>query len=491
MFLNPGVRSLRLAVRLPVVAKYLGQLMLPLALLTCVPLAVSMAGEQWTVALRYAFVVAVLVIVAWPCARIRLAAHDLQTNEALVVSALVFALSALIMTVPLMAYGLSFVDAFFESVSGVTTTGLSTLPSVEDRPAAFLFSRAWMQWVGGLGVVVLALALLIDSGPGAKQLGFDERETEDIVGGTRAHARRVLVVYLIITSGGIVALLLLGVTPLDAVANVLAAVSTGGFSTKDASLGGHASWAVRAVILTICFAGALSFAWYYRGYYKNLRDVFTDERLRALVASTLVATGLLFVLGGGDHSDSSGTALANAAAMAISAQTTAGFSTLDLAKTDSASKLVLIGTMLVGGESGSTAGGIKILRILILFRLLEHMLVRASVPRHSVTSMRVAGKKVTPREVEVALAIASAYGLAIFMSWLAFLVHGHDPLDALFDVVSAVSTSGLSTGITGPELNSLLKLVLCIDMLLGRVEIIAFLVLFNPLSWIGRRRRAR
>lgn len=486
MLLDASVRSLHLAIRVGFVAKYLGQLMLPLAALTCVPLVVSLAAGRLDVALRYVAVIVLLVGFAWPCVRLRTGSGRIQPNEALAVSALVFVVSAVVMTLPLMGYGLTFIDALFESVSGVTTTGLSTLGTVAERPTPFLFARAWMQWVGGLGVVVLALAMLIDSGPSARQLGFDKREREDVAGGTRAHARRVLAVYLILTAAGIVALLVLGVAPEHAVFHTLAAVSTGGFSSFDASLADIDSWSVRAVILATCLAGAISFGWYYRGLFRDPRRLLTDERLIALLLSIGIVTGLLFVLAVPD-SNSWQTALADSAAMAISAQSTAGFSTTSLADVDGASKLVLIGSMFIGGETGSTSGGIKILRLLILIRLLQLMLARVSLPRTSVTTPRVAGERTTAREVEVALAVVVGYLLVVVVSWFAFLVHGYDALDALFEVVSATSTSGLSTGLARPDLEPALKLVLCLDMLMGRVEVIALLVLMNPLSWIGRR----
>lgn len=487
MLLKRRVRSLHFAVRGRVVAKYLGQLMLPLAALTCVPLVVSLAGGRIDIAARYLAAVVALLLFGWPCARLRSRQRDVQANEALVVAALAFLVSAVVMTLPLMGYGLPFIDALFESVSGVTTTGLSTLASVSDRPQAFLFARAWAQWVGGLGVVVLALAMLIDSGPAARQMGFDDREREDLAGGTRAHARRVLVVYLVLTAASILALVLLGLSPRQATFHALAAVSTGGFSSYDASLADIPSWAVRAVILATCLAGAISFGWYYRGVYRDPRRLLTDERLIALLLSVAIVAGMLFALSL-QHADNWKTALANAVAMAVSAQSTAGFSTTELADTDAASKLVLIGAMLVGGETGSTSGGIKILRLLILFRLLELMLARVSIPRSSVTTLRVAGERATPREVEVAVAVVVGYLLVIALSWLVFLMYGYAPLDALFEVVSAISTAGLSTGVVRAELEPGLKLVLCLDMLMGRVEIIAMLVLINPLTWLGRRR---
>lgn len=158
-----AIRGLRFAVRVRVVAKYLGQAFLLLAALICVPAAVAVLTGQNEVALRYLAVILVFGACGVASSRMHVAANMLR-NEALVITALVFTLSAFAMTFPLMGYGITFVDALFEAVSAITTTGLSTLEGVEQRPASLLFARAWMQWVGGLGILALVLALLIDPG---------------------------------------------------------------------------------------------------------------------------------------------------------------------------------------------------------------------------------------------------------------------------------------------------------------------------------------
>ncbi len=477
-------KGVHFAVRPLVIAKHLGMLLIPLACLTIVPALVSAFCGRLDMALRYAVIVAALLALGVPAARLR-CTSAIQTNEALTVTALIFVLSACAMSYPMHAYGFAFVDALFEAVSGVTTTGLSTLPSVEDQSPAFLFSRAWTQWVGGLGVVVLALALLMDAGQAAGQLGFDRREREDVVGSTRGHAQRILVVYVGLTLLGVAALLSFGLGPLDSIAQAMAAISTGGFATKDASLAGFQSIAVRTVVLIICLAGAISFGWYYGGYYRNPLVMLRDERLRVLAIAMALCAGLMIWLG---EAEISLDAVGHAVAMAISAQSTAGFATVPI--TEASTQLVLIGSMLVGGEVGSTAGGVKVLRALILFRLLQLVLARAAVPKGTHLRIRVAGDRVTPREVELALAIICGYLIIISLSWLIFLDRGIAPMAALFDVVSATTTTGLSSGVTSADLDPALKLVLCVDMLMGRVETVALIVLLYPRTWIGMRRRA-
>lgn len=177
--------ELRYAVRFRVVFRHFGQLCLVLAALTMVPLVMSLIFDERSVTLRYAVVVCGLAGLGWGTARLR-APSSVQANEGMVLVALMFVFTPLAMCYPMMSSGLSFLDALFEAVSGVTTTGLSTKATLVGAPATFLFARAWMQWYGGLGIVILSLALVMQPGLVAKGLAVAESETDDLVGGTRA-----------------------------------------------------------------------------------------------------------------------------------------------------------------------------------------------------------------------------------------------------------------------------------------------------------------
>jgi trk system potassium uptake protein TrkH len=142
--------------------------------------------------------------------------------------------------------------------------------------------------------------------------------------------------------------------------------------------------------------------------------------------------------------------------------------------------------MFVGGELGSTAGGLKVLRLMILLSLLRLLVQKASIPATSRVTATVDGAPLKSDEIESVVALLVAYVGVIVLSWAAFLAHGYPALDALFEVVSAVATAGLSVGVASQTLEPALKAVLCLDMLMGRVEVLAFVVLFYPRTWIGR-----
>ena len=480
------VESLQYAVRLGVVAKYLGELSIILAAIMLVPLIAALVNHELLQFQRYLIVLAILAALG-ALARLPSPMHILP-NEAMCVIALAFILTPLLLSYPMMAGDLSFIDALFESVSGITTTGLSTLSHVEDKSSTFLLSRAWTQWYGGLGIVVLSVALLMGHHIAARQLAHPNgADSVELATTTRAHARRVLAVYLVITTLSIGGLMLCGMDGFHAVTHALSAVSTGGFSSYNNSLLGLNNLAAQSVLMGISFCGAVSMALYYRGYRNGIREILSDMELRALViatgASCALLAGLLFL---NNHMEVA-QAIHHGVLMGISSQSTTGFSSLNVADLSADVKLAMILSMAVGGTVGSTAGGMKLLRILIFFRLLQFLIQRTAMPAHAVNNPILQGRKLERDEITRALILILLFLMVIILSWWIFIWYGYPPLDALFEVVSATATVGLSTGITSAELATPLKLVLCADMWLGRLEIIAILVVLYPWTWIGKR----
>ena len=173
--------------------------------------------------------------------------------------------------------------------------------------------------------------------------------------------------------------------------------------------------------------------------------------------------------------------------LAISAQTTTGFSSFNSVAIEPLTKGILLFSMAVGGDIGSTAGGFKVLRLLILLKLMQFAIQRTAIADHAVCKPQLAGKTITTEEIVGILNLFGWFMALIFCSWLSFIAMGHPPLDSLFEVVSATATVGLSSGITQASLHPVLKLILCLDMLAGRLEIIALLVFLYPKTWFGKR----
>jgi len=478
-------KELMYAVRFRVVFKYFGQLSLILAVLTLVPLSVSVIFSDTVMLLRYGIVAGGLAVLGILLARLS-APSKVQANEGMVVVALMLLFTPLVMSYPMMASGLAFPDALFEAVSGVTTTGLSVKATLTGASPTFLFARAWMQWYGGLGIIILSLAFVIQPGLVAKGLAGIEAESDDLVGGTRAHTRRVLIVYGVLTILGVIGALLFGVGFFDAVLYTFAAVSTGGFATHDGSLA-MVSWPAQVWITLLCIAGAVPLTFYHRMFKEKriVPEAFLQLRIiliAALVVSVAVGSAMWLNVGMAWQQ-----VLHHAPMLAFFAQTTSGFSSMPCDQLDAGSKLVLIFSMLVGGGVGSTAGGFKVLRLLIAASVFRLIILRTCLPRHAVLEPRLAGRRLQNEEVQASLLLIVLFVMVVALSWLLFVAGGYNPLDSLFDVASATATVGLSAGVTSTALPGYLKGVLCVDMLMGRLEIIAWLVMLYPGTWFGKR----
>jgi trk system potassium uptake protein TrkH len=406
----------------------------------------------------------------------------------MVIIGLIFLFSPLVMVWPVMASGLGFLDALFETVSAVTTTGLSTTNTLLDKSDTFLFSRAWMQWVGGLGIVVLSFAAMIQPGLVAKRLDITEDYEDDLIGSTRANARRVFAVYAILTAASVLLLGVSGNKWFESILYSFAAVSTGGFSPNDASLQGIENHYGQFIVIAFSMAGGVSLVLYHRVYRYGWKTACRDRQLQAFFAvgllTTLMMAWFLWYQDGLNWIS----ALCHGALNALSAQSTAGFASMNISEVGDGSKLTLILAMAVGGSIGSTAGGIKILRVLIVLRLLVLLLNRAGAPSNAVSEARLSGRRLEANEIQNAMCLIVVFIFLIGISWLPFLALGHAPLDSLFEVVSALGTAGISAGVTGAGLHPLLKGILCADMLLGRLEIIVWLVFLYPGTWIGHRK---
>lgn len=483
--MKSGAATLSHPVRLGVLVLYLGQISLMVALLSVVPLAAAIWFEDIAFAWRFGVVIVVMAVVGAVAIRSR-TPHQIQINEALLVVGLAFAVLPIPLTLPLSASGLPYLDVLFETVSAITTTGLTTLHSVEDKSPTFLFTRAWLQWIGGLGIVVLSVALLMGHHTAVRRLavpsGMEEFETT-----ARTYARRVLLTYVILTLIALAVLWPLLGDGFTALIHVFTSVATGGFSSFDQSIAAFDGWPARIAIMLIALIGATPLALYVAGGKAVLGDREVHALLIAVALGIVVLAAILWLSGTATGIE----ALLHATVLGISAQTNTGYTSMPVTDLPPVALLYIVLAMFVGGAAGSTAGGIKLGRLLIMLAVIRLALLQTSLPSRAVAQARVGGHVIDPDQFRRALTVIALFALTIVVSWLLFVAAGYPPLPALFEVTSATATVGLSTGITNPELSGWLKGVLMIDMLLGRVEILALLLIMYPPTWFGSRRRER
>jgi trk system potassium uptake protein TrkH len=372
------------------------------------------------------------------------------------------------------------VDAFFEAMSGYTTTGL-TVMDVEVLPDSLLFFRGYSQWIGGAGIIVLSLVVLTGPGSAGARLYSAELGQPNLLGNAIETGRVVVVIYAGLTVGGIAALWAAGAGLLDGLAHGLSMTSTGGFSPFADSFGAYASPAVAAVAGAFMVLGATALPLFYLGWRQGWRRVLQDAQLRTMVVVILGGTALLTAFEGGGLA-----ALGSSGFHVTSAITTTGFVLEDAASWPDESRLVVVGLMAVGGSLGSTAGGLKLLRLLVLVRTVAWTVSSIMLPDEAKVSIKVQGAPVGTREVAQTLALVGAYGVLLFVCSVALAAAGVPMGDAVFEVASGLSTVGLSAGVTSPDLAAWAKLLLSFTMWAGRIEFLAVLVFLHPMNWLRR-----
>lgn len=423
-------------------------------------------------------------------------APEADLKHELIIAALGWFLAALLGALPffIAAHGLptdassvfrNYGNALFESMSGFTTTGLSVVSRPDLLPHSLQWWRSFMQWIGGIGIIALMLGLAPTPIKPGKGIFFAERDAK-IHPSISSTIRTMWWIYVLYTFVGVVFLWGMGMTIWDSINHSMTALSTGGFSTSPTSMGQYTGWGIRLTLLLLMFLGATSFATHYdllQGRKDILRGNFYQARWLLVFGA-----GFALILVAENALANSSVSSASSVFQAVSAITTTGFQTESLRTWSEGAKLILILAMFIGGASGSTAGGIKIIRAVLLARGMGWWLSRMISSPKKVLQFRVGHEKLSSEAASYRVQGAAV----IFFSWLVctlvgtlVLMHvipeGFTLADSLFEVVSAQSTVGLSVGITHAEMSAIAKLVLIINMWMGRLEVLPILMLFRTL----------
>ena len=385
------------------------------------------------------------------------------------------------------------VDAFFESMAGFTTTGASTVEAPEDLAPSLLLWRSMTQWTGGIGIVVLFVAVAPLVGFGATQLYTAEVATpvpERLTPRIRDTAKLLAYVYVGLTLGGMVALLLAGMGPFDAVNYALATVSTGGFSTHANSVGIFQSWAVELFLVVGMVLSGISFALYVQAVQGNLARVLRNRELLAyltmIAGGTILVAASLYVF---DYRNSLVLSLREALFQTASLLTGTGFSTTDWQAWDPLSRTLLLLFMAIGGMAGSTAGGLKVIRVVLLARNGMQEAFRMVHPQ-AITPLRL-GDRVVPERLRTSfLGFFFVYVTSLGAGTLLMALHGLPTGPAFGSVYACLNITGTALSPVGDAafyagLPATAKLILTGFMLLGRLELFTVLVLLTPAFWRG------
>ena len=419
---------------------------------------------------------------------------QMHSRDGFVAVALSWVLLSLFGALPYVFTGVldSYIDAVFETVSGLTTTGSSTFTAVSHLPRSVLLWRSLTQWMGGMGVLVLFLALTPKLGEGAVFLmraespGPIKTKLVPKVGGT---AKILYLIYVVLTLCEVLALRLAGESWFSAVCHSFTTMATGGFSIYDTSLAG-ASKAVMWIVTVFSFLAGVNFSLMFLAVRGKLKEVLRSEELRIYTIIVVCATVFICLdLSAHSHLSFSQT-FTDSAFQVVTIISTTGYATKDFALWPTTSQVVLTALMFTGACAGSTSGGIKISRITLLAKSLHREMNRLIHPNH-ISVIKSEGRPVDERVISS----ASVFFVSFILVWLAgTLVVSWDNLgftESFTASLTCISNVGPGLGMLGPEenfsiLSHVSKLVLSLLMLMGRLELMPILVLLRPSVWKER-----
>lgn len=416
---------------------------------------------------------------------------NLRAREGFAAVALIWVFMSMLGALPFYFHGSIpvYTDCFFETVSGFTTTGATILKDVEALPRGLLFWRSFTHWVGGMGVLVLSLALIPHMGARSQHL-LKAESTGPAPGKLVPHigksSKILYELYLALSIIHFAALLLCGLDWYDSLIHMFGSAGTGGFSNYNASVGHFQSPAVDAVTATFMLLFGVNFTMYYLLLNKQWRMVLKNEELRlylGIVAGSVVLIAINILPSVGNWWE----ALRQSYFQVSSIITTTGYSTANFDLWPQLSRTILVVLMLLGACAGSTGGGIKMVRLALLFKAMARQVKQAIRPR-SVATIKMDGRPVDEVTISRVLVFFFGYLLIILVAMLIVSVDNFSFETNLTAVLSAISNIGPGLGAVGPTGNFagfsiLSKWVLSICMLVGRLEIYPILMLFAPSIW--------
>ncbi|HEX7047262.1 MAG TPA: TrkH family potassium uptake protein [Gammaproteobacteria bacterium] len=420
--------------------------------------------------------------------------RELRVREGFLVVTLFWVVLGGVSSLPLhfsAAPHLSFTDAIFEAVSGLTTTGATVITGIDELPHAILWYRQQLHWIGGLGVAVIALAILPVLGVGGMQIYRAEAsgpsKQDKLTPRLEETVRAFLRVYLLLTAACAVSYWAAGMTVFDALGHSFATVSTGGFSTHDASIAWFQSDAIEIIAMIFMIAGGISFALHFQ-VVKSLdprvywRHPETRTFLLVVLIVSLIACAYLLM-----HNPQANVAdrLMNAAFQTVSVMTSTGFATESFADWPGFLPVLLIFVSIMGACAGSTSGGMKTVRIMMVYKQGMREIQRIVHP-NAVAPVKLGGRVVSDRVMEAIWGFFAAYLLIYVLLMLLFMGAGLDQVEAFSAVAATLNNLGPGLGEVYANFTSVsdpAKWVGIVGMLVGRLEILTVLALLVPDVW--------
>lgn len=475
------------------ILRMLGRTLLVEAACLLLPLFVSLYyGED---PLPFVFTILILGLVSLPMSFIQ-TNTQIYSQEGYVVVAAIWVLFCIFGSLPFLFSGYfgGWINSLFEITSGFTTTGASLLTDIESLPRGILFWRSFSSWMGGMGVLIFTLAFLPNSGERTHNLVRAESPgpvTTKLVPKTAQSSKILYTIYIILTVSEILLLRFAGMRWYDAFVHSFATICTGGFSIRNLSIGAYASPACEIIVTVFMLLASINFAVFFLLVTRRFKSFLRSDELRYFLGIVIIATGLitlnLILVPTSIETGSLGELIRHALFQVSSIITTTGFSTADFNQWPEFSRILLVLLMVIGGCAGSTAGGIKVSRFLLLTRCIRRDLRKISHPR-AVKVVKLDGNAVDESTLERVFTFFSCYAFILAIACLMISLDNFSFATSITSVIACISNIGPGLDMVGPMGNyaafsDLSKCVLTLCMLIGRLEIFPILLFLTPTTW--------
>ena len=416
--------------------------------------------------------------------------EDWKTREGFAIVAFGWLAAAAFGAIPFIFDGITPLNALFESMSGFTTTGATVFVDIESHSRSILFWRSMTQWLGGMGIIMLFIAILPKLGVAGRQLFRAEAPgpTEDkLKPRIRETAKILWMVYVVISLIEVVLLLLAKMSLYDAVTHTFTTMACGGFSPYADSIKAFNSPLVEGIITLFMFIAGANFALHYKTLYVNKKSLVNDNEFKFYAAIVLFATTILAILLWRDMDYTAFDSLRYAVFQVISIVTTTGFATTDFNLWSDSSRMILFIIMFIGGSAGSTAGGIKVVRILLLLKYGRRELFK-SIHRKAIKPIKFNGNTVSDDVMKSIISFVVIYIIIFMFSSAILSILGMDMISSLTASIATLGNIGPGFNMIGPMANfdiihPLGKLMLIANMWIGRLEVFTVIVMLTPEFW--------
>lgn len=478
-----------------IVIKILGLFLIFISLTTIFSILWSLHYGEFEVAMSFGYTILVGLIsgiIMYLIGR-KSDKESFYRKEGLAVVTFGWTISALLGALPFYFSGEipSFVDAFFETMSGFTTTGATILTDIEILPKGLLFWRSFTHWLGGMGIIVLFVAILPAMGiggkfmykmevPGVTKKGFTPRIKDTAI--------RLWLIYLILSLAEVISLMFCKMSFFDSLCHTFGTLATGGFSTKNASIGFYNSPLIEGIILIFMIFAGINFYLFYLTFQGKIKEVFSNPEIKVYLGIIFIVTLLITI---NVYSEGIYSNIYNALRYSVfqvcSIQTTTGYGTADFDLWPPLSRFLLVTLMLIGGSTGSTGGAMKVYRVIVIAKVSISQIFKFIRPRR-IISIRI-GKEVVPGEsLDTILGFFVLYILILVFGGMFVSSMGVDLITSFTSVIATLGNIGPGLGRIGASQNyaffpPIVKLFLSFCMLLGRLELFTVLVFFVPDFW--------